>query len=408
VSTAAGRLAGSWPAAGTRRLLTLGAARGLASLLGFAAVLLVARTLDPAALGLWSLALAVQGYALHAAEWGLRGVVTTEAVLAGAALPRLLRRYLALRMLLAALVLAVVLAGAALLRPQDAFLIGLVTLSIVPIALQLDWIALADDRPGLAALPLVARPLGFLLLLGTSGPQSVAACYLASWWLAAGLSWPALRRRHPGRAGEVPGPARMLRRGLKLALVTFTNQLHLSADLLVVGWSLGLAAAGDYYLASQIAVAALPFANASSQITLSRLPPLVDRPPLFLAELRAEARRLGLLAAAIGAALALFGPPLLPLLFGAEHAGAAAALRWLLPWLLLQHVTTLLQGALTAAGRERAVLRANFVLLLVLLPALGLAGAAATLPAFAMARTAAELARLAALWRGLRQPRRRC
>ena len=56
--------------------------------------------------------------------------------------------------------------GAALLRPQDALLIGLVTLSILPIALQLDWLALVDDRNGLAAVLLLVRPLAFLALLG--------------------------------------------------------------------------------------------------------------------------------------------------------------------------------------------------------------------------------------------------
>jgi O-antigen/teichoic acid export membrane protein len=180
------------PGAGTRRLLALGGARGLASLLAFAAVLVAARALDPQELGRWSLALAVQGYALHLAEFGLRGVVTTEAARAGAWLPRLLERYLALRLLLAGLVLAATLAGAALLRPGDALLVGLVTLSIVPIALQLDWLALVDDRAGLAALPLLVRPASFLALLAAwpaaLTPSVLAGCYLASWCLAAAAS----------------------------------------------------------------------------------------------------------------------------------------------------------------------------------------------------------------------------
>ena len=58
-------------------------------------VMLVARALTPDQLGSWSLALAVQGYALHVGEFGLRSVVTTEAARAAAALPELLRRYLA-------------------------------------------------------------------------------------------------------------------------------------------------------------------------------------------------------------------------------------------------------------------------------------------------------------------------
>ena len=90
------------------------------------------------------------------------------------------------------------------------------------------------------------------------------------------------------------------------------------------------------------------------------------------------------------------------MLFGAEHAGAACALLWLLPWFLLQHPTTLLQAALTKAGRERAVLGANLVLLTALALGLPLAAVGASLTGFAAARSVAELARLAALYAALR------
>ena len=87
-------------------------------------------------------------------------------------------------------------------------------------------------------------------------------------------------------AGSVPSPARMLRRGAALAAVAVTNQAQLSADLLVVGWALGAAPAGDYYLASQVLVAGLLFANAAGQIALARLPAVAAQPPLLLAALR--------------------------------------------------------------------------------------------------------------------------
>ncbi len=90
-------------------------------------------------------------------------------------------------------------------------------------------------------------------------------------------------------------------------------------------------------------------------------------------------------------------PWLLPTLFGAEHAAAVPVLLWLLPWFVLQHPTTVVQSALTAAGREAAVLRANLLAVAVLVPALALAAAGGSLEGFALARLAAELARLAAL-----------
>jgi O-antigen/teichoic acid export membrane protein len=192
----------------------------------------------------------------------------------------------------------------------------------------------------------------------------------------------------------------MLQRGAALAAVNLTNQVQLSADLLVVGWSLGAAAAGDYYLASQVTTAALLFANASGQIALSRLPALVNEPERLAAALSVEVRRLLALAGPTALAIGLLAPLLVPALFGADHAGAATALLWLLPWFLLQHLTTLMHGALAATGRERAVLRGNFALLLVLVPGLALAATGATLAGFAAARSAAEVARLIVL--GLR------
>ena len=99
----------------------------------------------------------------HAGEFGLRSVVTTEGAQAGKSLTALLRRYLGLRLLLSLAALGAVALGTATLRPHDALLIGLVTLSILPIALQLDWLALVDDRAGLAASLLLVRPLIFLM-----------------------------------------------------------------------------------------------------------------------------------------------------------------------------------------------------------------------------------------------------
>lgn len=401
-------LAGASHPAGAGRLLGLGVARGVASLLGFLGITLVARALAPDDLGRWSLALAVAGFALHLGEFGLRSVATTELDRAGARWRLLLRRYLALRLTLTALVLGLVLTGAHLARPESFGLIAAATLATVATALQLDWIALVDDRRGLVALALLARPLAFLLLLlawpGEPDVAAVAACYLAAWWLAAGLSWPALRQRPaPVDAGSVPAVRSMLHQGAPLMLVTLTNQAQLSADLMVAGWSLGLAAAGDYYLASQIAVAGLLFANTANQVALARLPRWRNEPELFAAALAQGARQLLLVACLLATALGFAGPWLLRHLFGAEHAGAGAALLALLPWLVLQHLSQLLQGALTAAGCGRAVLRANLVSTGLLAAALAAAAAGGSLAGFALARALGEAARCWSLHRALRR-----
>lgn len=388
-------------AGGAGRLATLALARAAAAGLGFLTVLLIARALPPEQLGRWSLALAVQGYALHLGEFGLRSVATTEAGHAGRRLPQLLGRYLGLRLALTAVTLALVAGACVLWRPQDLALVVLATASILPIALQLDWLALVDGRILLASGLLLVRPLAFLLcvplLPAAAGPDGVAACFLAAWMVAAALSWVTLRRPRAHGPGVVPTAASMLRRGGSLAAVTLGNQLQLSADLLVAGWLLGAAAAGDYWLACQVLVAGLVFANAAGQMALARLPALSVEPSVFAGAVAGELLRIMVVALAAAVPALLLAPAALPLLFGAEHGGAAAALTWLLPWFVLQHATTVLQAALIAARRDGEALRANLLGALVLLPAMAAAAFAGSLPAFALARAAAEAARLAAL-----------
>jgi O-antigen/teichoic acid export membrane protein len=302
---------------------------------------------------------------------------------------------------LSGLALGVTLLACAAWWPGELLLVGLVTASILPIALQLDWLALVDGRDRLAAGLLLVRPLAFLILLGVMpgapGAALIAGCWLAAWILAAATSWICLDRLADPALGPIPDPGAMLRRGTALVLVTLTNQAQLTADLLVVGLVLGPAPAGDYYLAGQVLVAALVFANAAGQIALARLPDASGDADRFSAALTTDLLRLLTAAVTAAVALATVAPALIPRLFGDEHAGAGFALLWLLPWFVLQHPTTLCQAALTTAGREATVLRANTVGLALLLPALALATAAPSLVGFALARSFAELGRLVIL-----------
>src|SRR5919205_1282380 len=94
------------------RLLVLGGSRAGAAALGSLSAVVLARGLSPEALGWWSLALAVQGYALHLGEFGLRSVVTAATARAPGRFGRLLLRYLGLRLAISlALVLAIGAAG---------------------------------------------------------------------------------------------------------------------------------------------------------------------------------------------------------------------------------------------------------------------------------------------------------
>lgn len=364
-------------------------------------MLVTAHKAGPAGIGVWSMALAIQGYALHLGELGLRSVVTAEAIRTRGGARALVPGYLALRLTVSAAVVAAALALVALLLPDHLALMGVVLLSLVPIALQLDWVSLVDGRNGWAGLPLVARPAAFLLAIlawpAPLTPLAIALAFLGSWIFAALLA--ALPLGLPGRVGgDEPAPPRrsMLRAGLGFAAVTLLAQLPLSADLLVVGWSLGVEAAGLYYLATAIAVAATVLANAAGQLALARAGATRGRQE----SIRQAARGLAATGTAAGAAAALLlllGGVLLPLALGPTFAAAGTLLAWLAPWVVLVHMTTPLQAMLGAAGRQRGALRANLAMAILLAPLLGLAAWLAEPWAFALARAVAEAARLALL-----------
>ena len=187
-------------------LALLGGSRGLAAVLSFAAVAVVARRLTPADLGVWSLILAAQGYALHLGELGLRSVVTAEGRRTEGGPVALLPVYLALRLGVSAVVVASAAAIAWLTLPERAPVVLLAMLALLATALQLDWLALVEDRPAAAGALLLVRPVAYALMVGLwPGPLglvTLAGLFALSW----SLGRPRLlaAARHRGRSTARP------------------------------------------------------------------------------------------------------------------------------------------------------------------------------------------------------------
>ena len=385
----------------------LGGSRALAALLASLAALLVAPALGPEQLGVWSMLLAVQAWALHLSELGQRSVVTAEAPRTIGGARGLLRTYLILRLGLAVIVGGVVLIGATKLAGLPSLAMALVLTSLVSIGLQLDWVALVDGRTGQAALVALVRPLTFcLLVLAAPAPLTVARVaqmFALAWAAAAVVSWSVLLPGAVTRSGGDPPitAGTMVRLGVPLGLVTLSSQLLTTLDLIAVGAWLGPSSAGQLYLASAMAVAGVVFANAYNQWAMARLSPLRDDPQVFTAAVRLELRQALLVGLGVGVVVAGLAPGLVPVLFGRDFALAGELLVWLVPWLVLQHPTAVLLGAMTAARRQRAMLAANALALAAFGLALGGALATGDLRAVALARGAAELVRLGLLWRAL-------
>ncbi len=390
-------------------LVFLGGARAVAALSGFLAVSLLTRGLTPYEFGVWSLLLALHAYALQLGELGLRSVMTAEAGAAPARARALLLPCLRIRWSASALALTGAVVGTVILAPAFLLPAVLVFASLFPATVQFDWIALARGRATLASLLFLVRPASFLLLVvlwwwSGGGLASLALAYVAGWTLAALAALPSLALLPP--AGDPPAGARrrLLRRGLPLCAVSFTSEAQYTLDLLVAGLVLGAAAVGEFYLAHAIAMAGLVFANAAGQLALARMSALAERPLAFGQRLRSELGIVFVTALSLGLVMVTVAPHVVPYAFGAAYGHAAILLVWLLPWFLLQHLTTVLQSTLAAVGRERRVLTGNLAMLAVLLPALAVAAWIGDLRAFAAARGLAEAARLLTLHRAVKGP----
>ncbi|MCX7628839.1 MAG: oligosaccharide flippase family protein [Geminicoccaceae bacterium] len=389
------------------RLGVLGGARALAAFFGFLAMLELAPAAGPETLGRWSMVLAVQGWLLHLAEWGLRSVVTAEAGRTAGGGRALLPNYLGVRLALAGLLVVGALGVTAVLAPDRLATTALVLSSLIAIALQLDWLALVEDRPILASFLLLVRPIGWWMLLVPLEPpltlERLAALFAASWALAAVASWLVLGLSPKAARGTIPpaSPRRLLRRGFPLMLVTLANQAIFSADTFLVGAVLGPERAGAYYLASALATAALVVANATNQLALARAGALSEDPLALAAERSRQLRIATALALCSALALAL-AVPLLPSLFGSAFDEARAIAIALAPWVFLQHPSAVLR-AFAAADRDGALLvLADLALCATFLFTLPLALVWSSPVACALARSLGELARLALLSSRLR------
>lgn len=366
-------------------------------------MLQLAPAAGPTVLGAWSMLLAVQGWALHLSECGLRSAATALGGRTRGGPRALLPAYLGTRLLLAVLVGGLALTACARLAPAHLPALALVLSSLIAIALQLDWLALVEDRPVTAGLLLLVRPAAWCLLLamveGPHGLERLAALFALAWAVAALASWPLLRcGEAPTGDGEPPpGPGRMLRLGAPLALVTLSNQGLFAADLFLVGLLLGLEKAGAYYLAASLVVAGLVLANAANQIATARTGALLHEPEALAAELRRQLAMASAVGAALGFAGAVAAPGLVPALFGPAFAEAVPPFLALLPWLVLQHPSAVLQGALAGADRGRALLVGNLAMAAALAAALLPALALGSVVGCALARAVAEAARLVVL-----------
>lgn len=371
--------------------LALTGARLAAAGLGFLSTLVLAPLLGPAALGVYALALNVQGWSQHAAELGLRTAVTAAAAQTGSA-RELVAPYLAARLTTTAITLLVVAGVTHAIAPEATAVVLVASSSLVAMALQLDWVALVAGRPVRASIPLVARPALFLAAVAVTAllaPNALdalgaAALFSISWAGACALSWI--------RAGPIRWRAplarvlELLRAGPPLACNSALNQALVGLDLWLVAHLAGLGVVGPYYLAAQIATAGTVTANAIGQARLAR-----PGAPAAASDGLVAVLWLG---AGIAAAMIVIAPPVVEMVLGGSGAPIAELMVPLALWCALQHLSAPLQSTVTRLGRSARLLGAAQAAFAVTLVVLAVSAVSGSVVLVAWARVVAELVRI--------------
>ena len=189
------------------------------------------------------------------------------------------------------------------------------------------------------------------------------------------------------RLRAAPNRARvgaMLTRGRQLVVFTLLGLLLYNIDLIILRYLIGEAAAGKYaaayVLISFCANLTIAYAHTVLPALAGDGPPTAETSATFASALVTAC--LVTMPVAIGGAL--IAPLIVDLVFGAPYAEAATALRLLLLAVPIGALREVAVAALIARHQEQPLLRVNIVavvvnvsLILALVPAYGLAGAAA-------------------------------
>lgn len=374
-----------------RSFFALGLGESAARLIGFIAMLVVARRVGASMYGVIGVATAIVLYLNRVVDGGIELGLGVREVARDSRLERFLPSILTARILVAGVVVLLATVIGLLLLPQpDGMTLVVMSLTLLAVGGGVRWVHLGLNRSASAALAMlagqaVAAVLMIALVHGPGDVVRVPAILLAGealtsitllWWLG-----PAARRLPVEIRREVIRP--LLPRSGALVLSALLGIVIYNADFIFLRIFRGTAAVG-YYNAAYTLVTF--FLNIGTAYSLSLLPSLTR-----LGNVPSEQGKLynssmaHVFAAGLPLALggALLSGQIVGLLYGPGYFPAATPFRlliWCIPLCLLRDVPLM---ALQAAGREGKILRVtllaaglNLGLNAILIPRWGLKGAA--------------------------------
>lgn len=375
-----------------RNVASLGLAQGATLVLGFVLWIHLGRALGAERLGMIAFGTALLSYFLLGVTLGFDAVAVRETARDGTRETTLVPTLLSLRIALAAAMTATFAGVVLALRLEPIYQLAVLVLGsqLFARAIQLDWIYQAREQMGTAALRNAgqAAVTAGVALVFVRGPDDVvwAAAAVAAGPIVANLVLLGVYVREAGvprlRIDRAEWVA-LLVPAIPLAAAALTTQIYYSADKLMLealrdtvdvglyeaaykGYALGIAVAGVLYLAF------FPVLSG----TLGNREAMRESGARF-------ASALAMVGPPFALGGAVYAPEILSLLFGTEYLPATTALRVLLVYAALVHVSMSFGVPLLAWDAEKDYLRAvlmggiaNVVLNLALVAPLGPTGAA--------------------------------
>jgi O-antigen/teichoic acid export membrane protein len=369
--------------------VVLSAGHVVGKLLAICASAVMARTIGPAALGVFATAVTLFGYVLILSNWGTDAIGIRRIAIAPEQAPNVLRSVPWVRLAFGAPAAVAVLLGVTAAGWDLGTSIPF-SLAVVAFAFRADWVLLATGRATAVSLSAILREGAFLLsvvllLPARATAKSAAWCYFladALWAITTQVfAWFGRIRQSRHEMSLLPG---LIREGWPMVVTATMSLTYNKFDTPLLAWLRSANEAGVYWAAYSVIFAAMGF---SAMLSRSALPEMArstagrsTSPTPQLAFLLISAMSAGGLAAVV-----IFGmaDPIMRRLFGQQFGGGAAPLRLLAMCLPMSFASGILLNRLVAEGRQHslavgasAAALVNVLLNLVLIPSRGMEGAA--------------------------------
>lgn len=331
--------------------------------IGFLITVYLARILEPSAFGILNIGLAVLGYLLLVASPGIQILETRNVAATAEVDPSRVNAVLSMRLVLACLLCVAVwvVSGIFVRSNETRDVIVYFSVSLIPLALMLDWFFQGRERFDLVGLSKLAQYLGYgtfvMILVHTAGDVRFAA---VAFWLgnvAAALLMILFYQKHVGGIQlkwQLREWKRILGDNLPVGGAMFLGQTAINLPPIVIGLLLTASDVGVYSAAMKLVFLLLILDRLVNALFL----PVATR--YFRSRPQDVPFLLGISLKAVIASvfpLAAFGVIVAPwateLVFGQGYREASALLQVLMGYFFLTLVNSVFVCLLIGGGRER-------------------------------------------------------